>query len=213
MRTFLTLSAIDLLWIMIGVILTVIGTLVSLSIPMDWIHRESGTPYTFSLQIGGVLFTACIGGPVVGLYAQVIYILLGLAGLQIFSFGGGLEYLQQPTFGYLLGFIPGSWVCGFLAFRSRPQSQIHSLRDHSSIPKTSLLASLLQQFRDLVIACLCGLAVIHLTGLTYLSVQTAFSEGLTQLVMQHSLLQLPGQLIVLIGVATMALISRRLLLY
>jgi len=35
-----------------------------------------------------------------------------------FAQGGGIDYPKQPQFGYLLGFIPGAWVCGFLAFQA-----------------------------------------------------------------------------------------------
>ena len=42
----------------------------------------------------------------------VIYLLLGLCGLPVFTKGAGLSYLLQPTFGYLLGFVPAAWLCG-----------------------------------------------------------------------------------------------------
>ncbi len=219
MRTLVSLSPIDFLWIMIGVILTVICTLVPSSVP-EAIPVIGG--YKFSLQIGGVLLTACIGGAGVGFYAQMFYILLGLAGLQVFSFGGGLEYMQQPTFGYLLGFIPGSWVCGFLAFRpitlqsqptSSQQQPLLTNLSSSKLLDTPPSGSLIQQFRDVFVACVCGLGVIHLTGLAYLSAQTVFSGRLAQLAIQHSLFQLPGQLIVISGVTSLAVLSRRLLLY
>ncbi|NJO86025.1 MAG: biotin transporter BioY [Synechococcaceae cyanobacterium RM1_1_27] len=45
---------------------------------------------------------------------------LGLAGVQVFSQGGGLGYVQEPAFGYLVGFIPAGWICGSLAFRLTP---------------------------------------------------------------------------------------------
>lgn len=35
------------------------------------------------------------------------YVLLGLAGLPIFAYGGGLAYVLSPTFGCLIGFIFG----------------------------------------------------------------------------------------------------------
>ncbi|MBQ2711869.1 MAG: biotin transporter BioY [Clostridia bacterium] len=35
-----------------------------------------------------------------------VYLAVGLIGLPVFSLGGGLSYLAQPTFGYLLGLFP-----------------------------------------------------------------------------------------------------------
>lgn len=47
----------------------------------------------------------------------VAYVLLGLAGLPVFAYGGGPAYVLSPTFGYLLGFVVGTAVAGKLAPR------------------------------------------------------------------------------------------------
>ncbi|WP_242940285.1 biotin transporter BioY [Ruminococcus albus] len=47
-----------------------------------------------------------------GTIAVSVYVLLGLAGLPVFTGGGGIGYVFQPTFGYLIGFIAGSFVTG-----------------------------------------------------------------------------------------------------
>ena len=39
---------------------------------------------------------------------------IGLAGLPVFTAGGGPGYVFQPTFGYLLGFIGSAWIIGRL---------------------------------------------------------------------------------------------------
>ncbi len=39
------------------------------------------------------------------LYSQILYILLGLSGLPLFSAGAGVFYLAGPTGGYILGFL------------------------------------------------------------------------------------------------------------
>ena len=41
--------------------------------------------------------------------------LLGLAGLPIFSEGGGLWYIFKPSFGYIIGFCLGTYVTGRIA--------------------------------------------------------------------------------------------------
>lgn len=44
-----------------------------------------------------------------------IYILMGLVGLPIFSqFAGGLSYVLQPSFGFLIGFAVGGQIAAFV---------------------------------------------------------------------------------------------------
>ena len=40
---------------------------------------------------------------------------LGLAGLPIFTEGGGLWYVLKPSFGYIIGFVAGTFVTGWIA--------------------------------------------------------------------------------------------------
>ena len=47
------------------------------------------------------------------------YILMGLVGLPIFSqFAGGLSYVLQPSFGFLIGFAVGGQVAAFVREKS-----------------------------------------------------------------------------------------------
>lgn len=48
--------------------------------------------------------------------AVLIYILAGLCGLPIFAFGAGLGYIQEPSFGYLLGLIPLSIIAFYFRY-------------------------------------------------------------------------------------------------
>ena len=49
-----------------------------------------------------------------GTLSYLIYLLLGLVGLPVFSgFTGGLAKLAGPTGGYIIGFIPMAIICGF----------------------------------------------------------------------------------------------------
>ena len=59
------------------------------------------------------LFTALAGlllGSRKGMISVVAYMLLGLAGLPIFSEGGGIWYIFKPSFGYIIGFCLGTFV-------------------------------------------------------------------------------------------------------
>ena len=72
-------------------------------------------PMGFSSVTLQYLFTAMAGlllGRRWGAVSQAVYVLLGLVGLPIFTMGGGLGYVFQPTFGFLLGLIPAAWVVG-----------------------------------------------------------------------------------------------------
>lgn len=63
-------------------------------------------------------FTALAGillGPKWGALSQAVYVILGLAGLPVFTHGGGPGYFFQPSFGFLLGLIPAAWTVGTLA--------------------------------------------------------------------------------------------------
>ncbi len=74
-RSLFFLTPIELIWTTIGVLLTIMGTLLHLSVPesVPWIGG-----YSFSCQVGGVLLTGFLGGANAGLYALIIYIGVGL---------------------------------------------------------------------------------------------------------------------------------------
>ncbi len=69
----------------------------------------------FTLQL---LFTTLAGillGSRLGALSVAAYVALGLFGVPVFTEGGGPGYIFQPTFGYLIGFIIGSYVTGAIA--------------------------------------------------------------------------------------------------
>ena len=107
----------ELLWAIIGLLLTIGGTFVEVSVPaLSWTLNPVDIqvyPLGVTYQIGAVLFVGCLGGKNAGALSQIAYLALGLVGFQIFAYGGGISYLKEPTFGYLLGFLPGVWICGY----------------------------------------------------------------------------------------------------
>ncbi len=63
-------------------------------------------------------FVMCAGillGSKKGAISTLLYVLLGLIGLPIFTGGGGFWYVFQPTFGYFIGFIVCSFLIGIMA--------------------------------------------------------------------------------------------------
>ncbi|WKT87618.1 MULTISPECIES: biotin transporter BioY [unclassified Thermosynechococcus] len=147
-----------------------------------------------SYQVAAVLLVGCMGGRQAAALSQVAYLILGLSGFQVFSQGGGLDYWREPTFGYLLGFVPGAWVCGWLAFR--PQKRV--------------------SLEWLALSGLGGLVLIHVCGALYLSglaLAGQLSQPLVELLEQYSLFALPGQLVIVCLVAAIARVLRLILLY
>ena len=76
----------------------------------------------FTLQF---LFTTLAGlllGSRKGTISVVAYMLLGLAGLPIFSEGGGIWYIFKPSFGYIIGFCLGTFVTGLISERMKEKT-------------------------------------------------------------------------------------------
>ncbi|MBQ0059032.1 MAG: biotin transporter BioY [Lachnospiraceae bacterium] len=71
----------------------------------------------FTLQFFFTTMAGIILGGRRGAISVLIYTILGLAGLPIFAEGGGLWYVLKPTFGYMIGFILGSYLTGKLTER------------------------------------------------------------------------------------------------
>lgn len=187
----------DILWAILGLELTLIGTLVHLAIPnqlpqhLSWqwpliMTWQWEAAYSFSLQVAAVLWTAAVGGPTAGILAQLAYVGLGLWKYPVFFGGGGTEYWHNPALGYLLGFIPAAWITGSLAFRQKSN--------------LNWLAS----------SCLAGLLIIHGFGIVGLAVHYGWSPQLVQALGLFSLLPLLGQLIGVLGASSCAWLVRRI---
>ncbi|MGK7936937.1 MAG: biotin transporter BioY [Xenococcaceae cyanobacterium] len=186
-----------ILWATIGLIITIGGTFIpayTLALPWHWgeqgMHIET---LRVSYQIGAVLLIGCVGGSGAALLSQLAYVVLGLTGVPIFDRGGGWEYILEPNFGYLVGFIIGAWVCGILAFTSKV--------------KLSLLA----------VSSLIGLFTIHLIGVVYLTVLTYVPglnnqlNSLGQSIITYSFNPLGGQLAVVCAGCLIAYVVRKMM--
>ena len=65
------------------------------------------------------LFTALAGvllGSRKGAAACAVYVIIGLAGIPVFTGGGGITYVLKPSFGYLIGFIAGTYLTGKIVY-------------------------------------------------------------------------------------------------
>lgn len=193
------LSLTGLLWAGIGLLLTIAGTFFEPAIVIPaWNEgnlRWLVYPLTSSAQIASVLLTSCMGGAEASVLAQIAYLVLGLSRYPVFSQGGGFSYIQEPGFGFLLGFLPAAWLCGKWAFR-QPATPEH-----------------------LSLGCLLGLATIQFFGAIYLCLLTlggglhGGATALPNLLWQYNLWPLPGQLALLCCVTLLSFVLRRVLLY
>ncbi|HBN07224.1 MAG TPA: hypothetical protein DD435_00785 [Cyanobacteria bacterium UBA8530] len=108
--------------------LTVCGTFIAFRLPFMASHipplpgaeeiiRAGGVifgSYRYSLQLPAVWLSGIALGPFWGAVSQGMFLLLGLFFLPVFIDGGGLDYLHQPAFGYLLSLLPAAWLVGKL---------------------------------------------------------------------------------------------------
>ncbi|MEG1519746.1 MAG: biotin transporter BioY [Clostridia bacterium] len=102
-------------------------------------------PYVpVTLQTLFVMLAGALLGRKFGALSAIIYVVLGLVGLPIFTQGGGFSYVFQPTFGYLIGFIFGAYVTGLIA---------------NGVENPS--------FWRIFLANLAGIAVIYVLGMAY----------------------------------------------
>lgn len=79
-------------------------------------------PVPLTMQSFTALVTGYCLGPGSGAAAMLLYTAIGLAGLPVFSSGGGPAYILSPTFGYIIGFTVCAAVTGFLARFNKRES-------------------------------------------------------------------------------------------
>ena len=96
--------------VMMGICLAIIIVCSKISIPIGAI------PLT--LQTFAVFISSLILGWKASL-VLIAYVGLGLVGLPVFSSGGGLGYIYNPAFGFIISFIPASLVIGIATNREK----------------------------------------------------------------------------------------------
>lgn len=125
----------DMILVALFTALTAIGAFIKIPIQ----------PAPITLQF---LFTALSGvilGSKLGALSQLIYVVLGLIGIPIFTKPSSFSYIFEPTFGYLIGFIIGAFVIGKISETTKRPT-----------------------FKRLFIACISGIIVIYAVGVPYL---------------------------------------------
>lgn len=94
----------DMTYCALFTVLIAVGAFIKVPIPVC----------PFTLQFFFTTMAGIILGGKRGAISVTLYTVLGLFGLPIFAEGGGFWYILKPTFGYMIGFILGSYVTGKL---------------------------------------------------------------------------------------------------
>jgi biotin transport system substrate-specific component len=93
----------DLILIALFTALTAVGAFIKIPVP----------PVPITLQLAFVIYAGIFLGAKKAFLSQLLYLMIGLMGIPIFANGGGITYVFQPTFGYLIGFMACATVIGF----------------------------------------------------------------------------------------------------
>lgn len=70
--------------------------------------------YLYIPQVPVILFTSSLLGSACSFTSVLIYIAVGLIFLPVFGLGGGLDYIMQPSFGYIAAFLPTAILAGII---------------------------------------------------------------------------------------------------
>lgn len=77
-----------------------------------------GTPMSFTLQTFFIFLAGLLLEPKYALISQVVYASIGLLGLPVFMNGGGIAYIAQPSFGFIIGFCVTAMLISILVRRN-----------------------------------------------------------------------------------------------
>ena len=131
-------------------------------------HIKIPTPLLpLTLQTLFVVLSGLVLGRKYGASSVCVYVIAGLAGLPVFT-GSALN----PTFGYIVGFIPGAWIAGYVAERFAPK------------------------FMTWFLGAVAGIAVIYAVGIPYYWLMSKYyignELGAKTLLMYFVLMPIPG---------------------
>lgn len=133
----------------------------------------------FTLQYLFTMLAGLLLGGKLGCLSVCVYILLGLLGLPVFAQGGGIGYIFQPSFGYIIGFAAGAYVTGAIA----------NGKGNPGYPR-------------LLAANFIGLGIVYFFGMAYYYLMSNFylgtPIGLWPLFLYCFLLAVPGDIVLCI---------------
>ena len=150
-------------------------------------------PISFTMQVFFTCMAGLLLGPYWGSLSQLIYVLLGLVGLPIFTQGGGLMYVVKPSFGFLIGLIPMAFIVGLLTRR------------------VSMQLSRPKQFLRLLLAQTVGLVFLYVIGLPYMYIFLKGAWTIQKTIVSGCLIFLPFDLLKMVLASLLAVRIRPVL--
>ena len=134
-------------------------------------HIKIPTPLLpLTLQTLFVVLSGLVLGRKLGAVSACVYVLAGVIGLPVFT-----GSVMSPTFGYILGFVPGAWLAGYIAEKFRPG------------------------YATWVCGALAGIAVIYALGIPYYYVMSKYylgnELGAGTLLVYFVLMPIPGDVV------------------
>ena len=107
-----------------------------------------------TLQTFSVFLIALILGVKKSVIVFIIYIIMGLLGIPVFSSGGGFHYIFMPSFGFIIGFLAAAPIIG--------------------------IASKSDKFYLKYITSFIGLLIINIFGVLYMLIILNYYNGLNK---------------------------------
>ncbi|MCL2089578.1 MAG: biotin transporter BioY [Oscillospiraceae bacterium] len=145
------------------------------SVPMPF----SLVPIT--LQTMAVLLIAVMLRPTETLYTTLVWILLGVIGLPVFSgFQSGIGTIMNYTGGFIIGFIPAAWLLSFILNSGQNPSEVRGKIDGIGYIK-------------LIAGVLLSSVIIYLFGVPWF--MYVLDKNLTEALTLSCLPYLPGDVI------------------
>jgi len=135
--------------------------------------------------------TSLLCGPQIGIICAISYLIIGLFYLPVFHGGGSVGYILTPEFGYLLGFIPAAWTCGFLSKR----------KSYANLINYSLYTFL-------------SLCLLHFIGISYLILGKLFGnwiDNIFDLILINTFIPFPTQLLLCLAISLISISLKRII--
>ena len=176
-----------------GVMLIIICAMIPSSIifPQEDLSL-SNIPLQSNWQIQGLLLTSLLCGPQIGMVSAISYLIIGLFYLPVFHGGGSVGYILTHEFGYLLGFIPAAWTCGFLAKKNT----------NANLINYSLYTAL-------------SLCIVHIIGIIYLIFGKVFgiwTNNILDLILFNTFIPFPTQILLCLPTCILSILLKRILI-
>lgn len=148
-----SISSKDITYIALFTALTIVFSIIP-PIPVPLV------PVPLTLQTLGLMLTGLVLGPRLAVLSMALYLLIALVGFPVLPGArSGLAVFAGPTGGFLVGFLPGAFVAGWMARRAAQLAE--GERSGAQIFASNLTAAILG-----------GALTVYLVGVPWLAVVT-----------------------------------------